>query len=364
MLHGTRLPKVYKIITTRALSVKRSTLYPQPVRPLKASLVFELLPFILSAQQPPGTLLAIEVENETFYNRDVADPAQFATNPNPVSLRTPRAFVQGVAIGDIASINGRRVKGTVIVNTTFFNLRPLPAPGQAIADVSRAGLYQWHFEILDEESRPIGSIQVNGTSGGPPPPGSPRQQTSGNHVVAGGTGAFLGARGQMGSILGGGAVDVTRIVSITEDPANRRRNGPTGRNRYGIYLIPMNRPEILAASGVAAIVHSGDYSPVSAANPAKAGEVLTLFASGLGPTRPGLDPGQAFTENPLQIVNSPIEILIDGRSAEVLYAGGHPGTVDRYQVNFRLPSDSQSGLATVQLTSAWIAGSDVKIAIR
>jgi hypothetical protein len=333
------------------------------MRPLETILVFGLLVSAVSAQQPPGTLLAIEVENETFYNRDVADPAQYAMHPNPVTLGLARTFAQGVAIGDIVSVNGRRVKGAVVVTTTFFNLRPQPAPGQALADIQRAGLYQWHFEILDEEARPIGSIQVSGTSGGAPPPGSPRQQSSGNHVVAGGTGAFLGARGQMGSILGGGALDVTRIASITEDPANRRRNGPAGRNQYGIYLIPMFRPEVVTVAGAPAIVHSSDYSLVSAAKAAKSGEVLTLFASGLGPTRPGLDPGQAFTENPLQVVNSPLDVIINGRPAEVLYAGGYPGAVDRYQVNFRVPQGTAAGLATVQLTSAWVAGPDVKIVV-
>src|SRR5436309_545190 len=131
------------------------------MRLLQMILIFDVVTFMLLAQQAPGTLLAIEVENETFYNRDVVDPAQFATNPNPVTLGLARTFAQGVAIGDIVSVNGRRVKGTILVNTTFFNSRPAPAPGQAIADVQRVGLYQWPFEILDEEGRPIGSIQVN-----------------------------------------------------------------------------------------------------------------------------------------------------------------------------------------------------------
>jgi uncharacterized protein (TIGR03437 family) len=119
----------------------------------------------------------------------------------------------------------------------------------------------------------------------------------------------------------------------------------------------------VTVAGAPAIVHSSDYSLVSAAKAAKSGEVLTLFASGLGPTRPGLDPGQAFTENPLQVVNSPLDVIINGRPAEVLYAGGYPGAVDRYQVNFRVPQGTAAGLATVQLTSAWVAGPDVKIVV-
>jgi hypothetical protein len=312
-------------------------------RPLEGVALLAAFACAVSAQQPAGTLLVIEVESETFYIRDVGDPAQFGANPNPVDVPATvldpmgrlKTFMQGVAIGDIVSVNGKRVRGAVVVSANWFMLRPQPSTGQA--DMQRGGLYHWHFEILDESGRPIGTIQANGTSGGPPPPGSPRQFVSGNHVVAGGTGAFLGARGQLGGLSGD-----TRSASITEDPLYRRRNfAPAGVNRYGIYVIPMVRPEIVPVAGGPAIVHSGDYSLVSAAKPARSGEVLTLFASGLGPTRPGVDSGQPFTAG--QVCNSPIEVMVNGRPGEVLYAGGYPGAVDRYQVNFRVPDGTASG---------------------
>jgi uncharacterized protein (TIGR03437 family) len=53
-----------------------------------------------------------------------------------------------------------------------------------------------------------------------------------------------------------------------------------------------------------------------------------------------------------------------GKLGDVLYAGGYPGAVDGYQVNFRVPDGIATGLASLQLTSAWIAGSEVKIAIQ
>jgi uncharacterized protein (TIGR03437 family) len=36
---------------------------------------------------------------------------------------------------------------------------------------------------------------------------------------------------------------------------------------------------------------ASDFTRVTAAKPARSGETLTLLASGLGPTRPGVDPG-------------------------------------------------------------------------
>jgi uncharacterized protein (TIGR03437 family) len=103
---------------------------------------------------------------------------------------------------------------------------------------------------------------------------------------------------------------------------------------------------------------------VTAGKPAKAGEFLTLFASGLGPTRPGIDPGEPFTADPLQVVNSPVQVLVNGSPADVLYAGGYPGAVDGYQVNFRVPDGATAGQASLQLTSAWIGGPSVSIAVR
>jgi uncharacterized protein (TIGR03437 family) len=103
---------------------------------------------------------------------------------------------------------------------------------------------------------------------------------------------------------------------------------------------------------------------VNAVKPAKAGEILTLFASGLGPTRPGVDPGQPFTADPLQVVNSPVQVFVNGNPADVLYAGGYPGALDGYQVNFRVPEGTTLGQVSVQLTSAWIAGPSVSIPVR
>lgn len=44
-------------------------------------------------------------------------------------------------------------------------------------------------------------------------------------------------------------------------------------------------------------------------------------------------------------------------------AVGFLGAVDGYQVNFRLPSDTAKGIATVQLSAAWISGAPVKIPV-
>jgi uncharacterized protein (TIGR03437 family) len=131
-----------------------------------------------------------------------------------------------------------------------------------------------------------------------------------------------------------------------------------------LHLIPMSRPEIVSTPGGPAVVHASDFKLVTAANPATAGESLILYATGLGPTRPGVDPGKPFTSSPQQVVNSPVEVAANGQPAQVLYAGGFPGSVDGYHVSFRLPAGIAPGQVSLQVTAAFIPGPEVKIAVK
>jgi len=126
----------------------------------------------------------------------------------------------------------------------------------------------------------------------------------------------------------------------------------------------MSAPQIVTTASGPAVTHSSDSSPVTSSKPAAAGEVLSLFATGLGPTAPAVDPGQPFPSGPAATVNSPIEVKVNGNSAEVLGAVGFPGSLDGYQVNFRAPQDTAKGAATIQVSAAWIAGTAVQIAVQ
>ena len=149
---------------------------------------------------------------------------------------------------------------------------------------------------------------------------------------------------------------------MAEDAAYRRINGG-GKRRYVLQVIPMSTPQIVVTGGASAVYHA-DFSPVTAAQPAKAGEVLIAKATGLGPTVPGINPGQPFPLDATQEVNSPVEVSVNGQSAEVINKIGWPGLVDTYRIDFRVPDGTAAGPAGVQLTAAWIAGSPSNIAIK
>ena len=316
------------------------------------------------AQAAAPSMLQIDIADHVLYFEDHADPAKFGTDPN-IPTRVPTLnFVRTSAIADIVAVNGQRAMGTYAAAYVASFLRTAPTPGLPIADTVRNALGVASFEILKSDGTPIGTIIASGLAGGAAPPGSPLSVTGGNNfVITGGTGAFLGARGQMGAVAPPAGVAVQRTASMTEDPANRRRNGG-GTQRWVAYLIPMSLPEVTMLPSGPAITHSSDFSLVTASKPAAQGEILSLFARGLGPVIPGVDPGKPFPSSPLAVVNSPVEVIVNGKAAEVLSAVGYPGAVDGYQVNFRVPPDTAKGPAIIQVTAAWISGAPVSIPVQ
>jgi uncharacterized protein (TIGR03437 family) len=315
------------------------------------------------AQLAPHTILNVNTENVVQYVSDVSDVSMLATNPNVTAAAVPKTFQETTFIGDIVSVNGQVAKGLFVVNRRLINSGTARTPGQAIADVMRSDVSSIAFEILKGDGTPVGTIHVSALGGpGPAPPGAPLAVTQGNNAIVGGTGAFLGARGQQGQSVTSQTI-TPRVASMTEDPANRRQNGG-GRLFFVLDVIPMSVPQIVTTSGGPAVTHSSDFTLVTASKPAAAGEILSVFVTGLGPTRPGVDPGKPFPANPPAVVNSPIMVTVNGEAAQVIGAVGYPEAVDAYQVNFQVPSDTTKGAATIQLSAAWIAGPAVNIPIQ
>jgi uncharacterized protein (TIGR03437 family) len=132
------------------------------------------------------------------------------------------------------------------------------------------------------------------------------------------------------------------------------------------YVIPKEWPEVAMTSEGPSVFHGADFSLVTAASPARAGEVLIVRAKGLGPTRPSLVPVgyKPFGQDPLEVVNSPVEVKLGGIEAEVINKVGWPGTYDLYRVDVRVPSGLTPGTAALQLTAAWIPGPEVSIPVQ
>jgi hypothetical protein len=319
------------------------------------------------AQVAPPTILQIDLANYVLYRQDISDPVKYATDPNAVGITTfgpVRNFYRGVHLADIVAVNGQQVRGNFATDQVVVGLRTDPTPGFAIGDAYRNTIAAITLEILKSDGTPIGTIIAHGLASGTPPPGSPVPvstipQGGHNLAITGGTGAFLGARGQLGALP-----PVGRNTSFTEDPAYRRlHGGGSGTWRWIAHVIPMSAPQVVTSVSGPAVFHA-DFSPVTAASPARAGEVLIVQATGLGPTVPSVDPGQPFPADAFLPVNSPLGVKVNGQNAEVVNGFGWPGLLDTYRVDFRVPEGMVAGTASVQLSAAWIAGTPVRIAVQ
>lgn len=104
------------------------------------------------------------------------------------------------------------------------------------------------------------------------------------------------------------------------------------------------QPALYTTGGTYAIAqHSSNYSLITSASPAQPGEVIILYANGLGPVQPAVAPGAAAPSNPpaTTVVNP--TVTIGGTLAEVSFSGLAPGFVSLYQLNVRVPQSTQPG---------------------
>ncbi|HZO53232.1 MAG TPA: hypothetical protein VFB63_10965 [Bryobacteraceae bacterium] len=295
---------------------------------------------VLQAQQI--TILDIDVENTVQYVGDVADSTKLATVPTSTLPAATRAFTDTIVIGDIVAVNGKPAKGTWSSRQYRMAFNPSPQPGFAIADVSQVTISECKWEILNAEGAFIGRFMDGGFF---------------PHAISGGTGAFLGVRGEM---RGGVHPDPipTRVASMLEDPGYRRVNGG-GRTRVRHSLVPLFVPAVDPAG-----IWHADFSPVSAVSPARPGEILILRAMNLGPTTPDLSPGQPFPTGTMHIVNAPVEVSIGGQPAEVLNQVGWPGAAGIYRVDVRVPAGVATNVAPLQLTAAWIRAAEITLPMK
>ena len=113
-----------------------------------------------------------------------------------------------------------------------------------------------------------------------------------------------------------------RFTLATAEPAIFTTN-QTGAGQGHIYVIPAGGGQVLANS----------------AAPAKTGDVLTIYCTGLGPVMPAVAAGSPAPVPPplTQAVNT-VSMTIGGIPAQVLFAGLAPGYTGLYQINAIVPS--------------------------
>jgi uncharacterized protein (TIGR03437 family) len=116
--------------------------------------------------------------------------------------------------------------------------------------------------------------------------------------------------------------------------------------------------------GHAIAQHNADYSLVNSGNPAKPGEYLIIYLTGLGPTTPSVPTGaQAPSSEPLARANVQPTVTVGGQTAFVAFAGLGPGYVGLYQITFRVPEGATSGDQNLVVTQGSVTANTTKLTI-
>jgi uncharacterized protein (TIGR03437 family) len=115
--------------------------------------------------------------------------------------------------------------------------------------------------------------------------------------------------------------------------------------------------------GPGVVVHASDFSLVTAQRPARAGEFLSVFATGLGATTPSVASGSPASSTTLAVTRIAPTATIAGITAPVRFSGMSPGFVGLYQVNLEVPAGLPNGQQTLILTSNGVNSNPVTIAI-
>ena len=97
-----------------------------------------------------------------------------------------------------------------------------------------------------------------------------------------------------------------------------------------------------SGTGQGAVLHSDSGILSDANHPASRREILSIYATGLGPVQPSVPSG---TSSPASATVSLPEVTIGGVSARVLYSGLAPGYAGLYQINVEVPEAAPSGTA-------------------
>jgi len=124
-------------------------------------------------------------------------------------------------------------------------------------------------------------------------------------------------------------------------------------------LVPVSdvQPGIFfdAPTRYGAVVVAGTGS-VTQVRPAQRGDVVEIYATGLGLTSAG--------SGGLQFTRVTPEVTVGGVPAEVLYSGLAPGYPGLYQINARIPASTATGTQTLLLSAAGQPSNEVRIEVR
>jgi len=115
-------------------------------------------------------------------------------------------------------------------------------------------------------------------------------------------------------------------------------------------------------TGLATIFRWDNGQLITPTNPIHPGDIIIIYATGMGRTSPFVDSGMAAPLDPLPNTVIAADVSLGGVPLNVLYSGLVPGEVGVYQVNALVPSGVPEGLDIPLMVAQ--AGSSTTLSVR
>jgi uncharacterized protein (TIGR03437 family) len=312
------------------------TLFPDPVQNL------------YSTVWQPGTTSSSTVVTFT------ANAGDLQTTPVPGSVANGNASSGSAAgrdAGAAVNIGAFQLNGAVVVN-------PVPAPA-----VNACGVVNNTNVVPCAGVAPGTVSSVYGSNLAPPPPVSPGILPlplifNGTQVLVGGVQApmFYLSPNQINIEL------PTELKVGKQYPVLVSTVGGVTVSEP-ITIVPVS-PGVAALTDGTLIAQHPDTTLVNALKPAKPGETIVMYLTGLGATNPPVATGAQASFAFLTPVTTPVTVSVDSSPAITpAFAGLTPGGIGLYQVNFQVPPNARTGLLNVVVMQGGVIANITKVAV-
>lgn len=132
----------------------------------------------------------------------------------------------------------------------------------------------------------------------------------------------------------------------------------------GIFSLQSGAGQAIAINPDGSLAGSEGSVPGLSVHPAREGDPIVIFGTGLGAVKPSISDGAASSDTLRTAVNTP-SVLIGGQPAQVLFAGLSPQFVGVNQINVVVPHVPAPGVVSLQITAGGTVSSDkVTIAVQ
>jgi uncharacterized protein (TIGR03437 family) len=131
--------------------------------------------------------------------------------------------------------------------------------------------------------------------------------------------------------VGANSATSAAIIVTNNGKASNTVTVPLTLSAPGVFTLDSS------GTGLGAILHA-DFSVVNAASPAKRGETVQIYLTGLGAVTPAVPDGTAGGSSPVSQTNEKVAVFIAGQTTTLLYSGLAPGLPGLYQINVTIPS--------------------------